>query len=50
MNYFEYQERKHNKSEPVCKPSDLIEWPEITVTESEVDEDTLLQLDLMRST
>jgi hypothetical protein len=27
MNYFEYHERKHNGSEPVCRPSDLVEWP-----------------------
>jgi hypothetical protein len=47
MNYYEFQERKHNRSEPVCKPSDLVEWPGITVSEGELTEDMLLALSLL---
>jgi hypothetical protein len=49
MNYFEYHERKHNGSEPVCRPSDLVEWPEMVVSESEMTADELLRFDLMRA-
>lgn len=49
MNYFEYVERKHNDSQPVCKPSDLVEWPGITVSEGEMTEDMLLELSLMKT-
>jgi hypothetical protein len=49
VTYFEFQERQTQRSTPF-KASDLVEWPGITVTESEADEDTLLALDLQRST
>lgn len=45
--YFEHMERKHNDSQPVCKPTDLVEWPGITVTEGELTEDMLLELSLL---
>jgi hypothetical protein len=44
MNYFEYREKQTQNSVPV----DVVEWPDITVTEAVIDEDTLLHLDLMR--
>jgi hypothetical protein len=43
--YFEFQERRSQGS-VAFKPDDIIEWPEITVTEGEIDEDTLLLLSL----
>lgn len=43
MSYFEYNERRTQRSVPV----DLIDWPDITVTESEPNEDQLLELSLM---
>lgn len=45
MNFFEWRERQTQNSAPL----DVIDWPDITVTESVADEDTLLQLDLMRN-
>jgi hypothetical protein len=49
MNYFEHTERKHNKSRPICHASDLVEWPEMVVSEGEMTADALLQFDLMRA-
>lgn len=46
--YFEFQERQTQRSTPF-KATDLVEWPGITVTESEPDDDTLLALDLLRT-
>lgn len=45
LSYFEWNERQTQKSVPV----DVVEWPDITVTEAAIDEDTLLHLDLMRN-
>lgn len=47
MTYFEYMERRTQRSVPF-RDTDIIDWPDITVTESEPDEDTLLVLDLQR--
>jgi hypothetical protein len=49
MTYYEHTERKHNKSQPICRPSDLVEWPEMVVSESEMTADELLRFDLMRA-
>jgi hypothetical protein len=49
VNYFEHNERKHNKSQPICRPSDLVEWPAFVVSEGELTDDALLQFDLMRN-
>lgn len=47
--YYEFQERTRNGSEPVCKPSDLVEWPEMVVTEGDLTEDVALELSLMKT-
>lgn len=44
MNYFEFNERKTQQSVPL----DVVEWPDFTLSEGEMDEDTALELDLMR--
>jgi hypothetical protein len=36
MNFFEYQERKESSSKPMLQEEDLVEFPPITVTESEM--------------
>jgi hypothetical protein len=45
LSYFEFNERRTQGSVPY-KPDDLIEWPSIVVTESEIDDDTALELSL----
>lgn len=44
MNYFEFNERRTQGSVAV----DVIDWPDITVSESEPTEDQLLELSLLR--
>lgn len=46
--YFEHMERKHNNSQPVRKPSDIVEFPPITVSEGELTDDMALELSLMK--
>lgn len=46
MNFFEYQELRTQRS-VAFKPTDIVEWPDITVTEGEPNEDQLLELSLM---
>jgi hypothetical protein len=45
--YFEHMERKHNGSEPVRKPSDIVEFPPIVVSEGELTDDMALALSLL---
>lgn len=45
LSYFEFHEFRTQRSVSV----DVVEWPEIVVTESVADEDTLLQLELLRN-
>lgn len=44
-SYFEYRERQTQRSVSL----DVIEWTGIVVTEGVADEDTLLQLELLRN-
>lgn len=39
MNYFEYQEMKWLKSKPIYKEEDVVEFPPIFVSETELSED-----------
>lgn len=48
MNYFEFREMQTQRS-VAFKHDDVIEWPDVVVTESPIDEDQMLELSLARS-
>lgn len=49
MNYFQFQELKTQRS-VAFEHTDVIEWPDLVVTESDgLNEDQLLELSLMRT-
>lgn len=46
MTYFEFNERRTGAR---SIPLNVVEWPDITVTEGEIDDDTALEISLARS-